>query len=104
MNASNLDRYATFLRNYPTNPNGASVDDWREIGSGWVSKQDVGGKTAYLSAREVAQIETNFTTRWRDDVEAGMRLQIETRVYDITRVDEIGRHEGLTIYGKVRAK
>ena len=101
----NFDRYATFYKNANDRAaNGAPVDRWVEAGTGWVSKQDVGGRTAFIAAREAAQIETQFITRWRDDVVPMMRIQIEGRTWDITRVDEIGRKEGLLIFGKVRAE
>lgn len=105
ISATNFDRYATFYANaHDRAPNGAAIDRWVESGTGWVSKQDIGGRTAFVAAREVSQIETQFITRWRDDIKPTMRIQIESRVWDITRVDEIGRREGLIIFGKVRAE
>lgn len=104
MNAGKLDRIATLRRNFPSQGrNGAAVDDWQDVGNAWVSKADTNGNVIINGGREAVQVETMFEMRWRSDVVPAMRIVLDGREYDLTRVDEIGRRDGLRCYGKVRA-
>lgn len=105
ISSTNFDRYATFYKNsHDRAANGALVDRWVEAGTGWVSKQDVGGKTAFIANREASQIETQFISRYREDIVETMQIEVEGKRFDITHVGGIGRREGILIFGKVRAQ
>lgn len=103
MNAGKLDRIALLTAAVKTRAaNGSVTESWVEAGSFYVSIVPLSGRTAFLSARESAQIESVFEARYRENVRPTMRLSVNGNTYEITRVDEIGRKDGIRIFGRVR--
>lgn len=106
MNAGKLDRRATVRRTVQTRgPNGAVINTWQDLATFWVFKRPLSGREAVLAARDTAQIEDVFECRYRTDVTASMQIVVDGNTYDIVRPpEEIGRRDGLRIFGKVHIK
>lgn len=106
MNPGRLDRKATLRKTTQTRaPNGSVIPTWADVATFWVSKRTISGREAVLAGRPIDQVEDVFECRYRTDVDAAMQLVVDGNTYDIVRPpEEIGRREGLRIFGKVRIK
>ena len=103
MQAGKLDRRATVRRTVQTRgPNGSVINTWQDLATFWVFKRTLGAREAVLSGRDTDQIEDVFECRYRTDVSSAMQIVVDGRTYDIVRPpEEIGRRDGLRIFGKV---
>jgi len=87
---------------------GEPTEVWAPIDTGGVPAGTVWAKVRPLSGREyyaalgaqiVAEETLVFRIRFRTDVRPGTaRIQYEARTYNIRRVAEVGRRDGLDIY------
>lgn len=59
------------------------------------------GAETFGEGREQALATRQFRIRYRSDVTPKHRIVYETRTYDIERVEEIGRREGLQITARL---
>jgi SPP1 family predicted phage head-tail adaptor len=103
MNAGRLDRRAMLRKSVQTRgPNGSVISTWQDVATFAVFKRPLSGREAVLAARDTAQIEDVFECRYRTDITSAMQLVVDGSTYDIVRPpEEIGRRDGLRIFGKV---
>lgn len=106
MNAGKLDRIAVLRGATQTRSStGAVVVTWADVARFAVSKRTLNAREVMISARPTDQIEDVFECRYRTDVTAAQQLVVDGNTYDIVRPpEEIGRKDGLRIFGKVRIK
>lgn len=104
--AGKMDRRATIRRTVPTRgANGSVINTWHDVATFWVFQRSISGREAVLAARDTDQIESVFECRYRTDLTADMQIVVDGNTYDIIRPpEEIGRKEGLRIFGKVHVK
>lgn len=103
MNVGRLDRRIRIER--PTTAQdlfGEPVPTWGVLDTVWAQVEPLKGSERFVAQQASAEVDTRFTVRWRDDIDATMRIVYEDAVYDIDSVIEIGRHEGLEIMAKSR--
>ena len=105
MNAGKLDRRITLQRKSMTfNDAGEPVETWHEIATVWAEKVDMRGSERYTAAQTVAQLDTKFRIRYRQQITPIDRVLCYGRVYDVGGILEIGRREGLELHAKARAE
>lgn len=100
MNAGKLDRRITIQSLVETQDDfGQPVQTTVVLATVWANVAPLRGKEPFQGEQFNAQQVVVFTVRWRDDVDATMRIEHEGETYDIQSVSEIGRREGLEIVG-----
>jgi SPP1 family predicted phage head-tail adaptor len=75
---------------------GEPVKTWQKIPSGddWARKEDLTGRELFQAQQITAQITTQFTLRYRDDVDGRMQVVCDGAYYHIESVqDPDGRRE-----------
>jgi len=101
MQIGRLDRQITIQENTPTRSGtGAEKESWGTIGTDGTPRANVrsvaGGET-FRGAQIVAEATKVFLVRHRTDLTTKMRISYESEAYDIHKIDELGRGEGLII-------
>lgn len=56
------------------------------------------GREEYFGAQVNAKATHRFNVRWRSGIEPTMRILFDGKCWDIERIDEMGRRDGLAIY------
>lgn len=104
MRPGQLDRRITIEKNTETrSPSGGTVDGWADhVANEPAQVRAVGGGERFRGAHIVAEATTSFVIRWRAGLDEKMRIQYDGHAYDIHRIDEIGRREGLLIQASRR--
>lgn len=98
MRAGGLDRRVTIQqRTLGQSASGAATETWADFATVWAGKRDLKGREFFDAQKENAEISTEFRLRWRSDVTAEMRLQLDGLTYDIVSIAELARREGLLI-------
>ncbi len=104
MEIGQLDRQVTLeFKTVGQSSSGEPTEDWVTISPVpvWARVRPLSGREYYaaLGAQIVAEETLVFTIRYRSDVRAGTaRVLYEGRIYDIRRVAEVGRRDGLEIF------
>ena len=100
-----LDRQALIEKDVGVlDASGAHKPVWQTLGTVWASKREAGGREAFAGGQDMlAFASVAFTIRWRNDVTTAMRLTVETQIYDIQHVAEIGRRRFLELLCKRRS-
>lgn len=104
MQAGKLDREITLqFKSSGQSGSGEPTEDWVTVPPVvvWANVRPLSGREYYtaLGAQVVAEETLVFTIRHRADVRAGTaRIQYDSRTYNIRRVAELGRRDGLEIY------
>jgi SPP1 family predicted phage head-tail adaptor len=81
---------------------GEPLQTWATVAQVWANVYHGGGRE-FEAARQVnAEIDTQFQIRWLAGVTPTMRILYDDAVFDIYRVDEVGRKERLNIWAKAR--
>jgi SPP1 family predicted phage head-tail adaptor len=106
VNAGELDRRIVLLR--PSDraqaADGEPVSDMVEEGRVWAAVEAVAGGEPYGAHQRAAQAGVVFRVRWRAAVSPLNQILYDGRRYDIERVVEIGRREGLELHATVRTE
>jgi SPP1 family predicted phage head-tail adaptor len=76
-----------------------SWDDWATV---WANVYSGAGRELEAARQVTAEIDTQFQIRWIEGLTPTMRILYEGRVYDIHRIQEVGRRERWNIYAKAR--
>lgn len=105
MRAGELDRRVTVeFRTKGTSSSGEPTETWGSAEAIWAGVRPLSGREYYsaLAAQVVAEETLIFRLRWRSDVRPGnARIKYDAgdgeRIYNIRRVAEIGRREGLDV-------
>jgi head-tail adaptor len=116
MRAGKLDRRVSIETNTPVQDvSGEEIADWARIGPiRWASIQAVSGEERFIAEQLVARQQNEFHVRWSSDLSSlhpGDRVvypvtstPVDSEIYDILAVHEIGRREGLRIITARRAE
>ena len=86
---------------------GAEVETPTLLAEVWAKAQPVGGisRIERFEGREIsAELDYRFVIRYRSDLTTRMRLRFDGRVYDIQRIDEMGRRDALEILARARGE
>lgn len=80
---------------------GEPIEQWQDIPSQarvWAKREDLEGRELFQAQQINAQVATQFTIRWRTDVDARMRVVSDGIAYHIEAVqDPEGRREMLLL-------
>jgi len=76
---------------------GSESVSWTPVAEVWAQIVPVRGEERYAAGAEQPERDAKIRIRWRPGISSGMRVLHEGRVWDITAVLEIGRHEGLEL-------
>lgn len=68
----------------------------------WASVVPWQGREFTEAGQLSAEISTRFHIRWIDGLKATMRVSYDSKIYEIVRIEEIGRHDRVNIYAKAR--
>lgn len=106
--AGSLDRRIRIER-ATTTKNGFNEDvqSWEELATVWAAKQEVPDGEKWRAGEVAASITTRFRVRWStviSTVDERDRIIFEGRLFDITRLKEIGRRVGREITASARSE
>lgn len=105
MRAGSLDRKIVIQRAVKTKlPSGHEKEDWETLHEVWAQVLPIRGEERHVAMQTTAAAETKFKIRYREGITPLDRLLYEDKQYDITAVIELGRREGLELWGKMRAE
>jgi len=99
MNAAKL-RHRIALRSMQVTKSatGANIATPVEIASVWAAIEPVGGREAFRSGRETADLTHDVTIRYRAEVTAANQVLHGERVFDVMRViDVLERHRWMRL-------
>lgn len=106
LRAGKLDREITLeFKTSGQSGSGEPTEDWVTIPpvNVWADVRPLSGREFYAAAaaQMVADEVLVFTIRFRSDVRPGVaRVQYQGRTYNLRRVAELGRQEGLELFGE----
>lgn len=103
MQVGKLDRQITLeFKTSGQSGSGEPTESWGSAVTAWAQVRPLSGREYYaaLGAQIVAEETLVFGIRYRSDVRPGTaRVVYEGRTYNIRRVAEVGRRDGLEITG-----
>lgn len=103
MRAGALDRKITIQSATESQDDyGQSVETWVTFAAVWAEIREPRGNETIDANKPEARAERVFRIRWLSGVTTKMRISVDGAVYDITHIAEIGRREGLNLYGLAR--
>lgn len=103
MRLGQLNRSIVLQSNTPSrDATGASVPSWGTLATVWAQVLPVAGGETFGADQITALADVKLRIRHRTDVTTKVRVSYASKVYDITRIDELGRGAGLDLYCKVR--
>lgn len=94
MNIGKLNRLITIQRPNPaTNEYGEPVGGWIDVASVWANVRHISGMETLKSDADISIVRASIRIRRRRDVDAGMRVLVDGKTYDIRAVldDVFGR-------------
>jgi len=98
MQAGRLDRSIVIQKNTPTRSGtGAEKQSWATFATVWAEVKEVSGGETFRGAQIVAEATKVFLIRHRTDLTTKMRISYDGDIYDIHKMPELGRREGLII-------
>lgn len=101
MQSGKLDRRITIATLTITrDSHGGQVESWTTLATVWAAAVPWRGSEAVHADQVTALAEFRFQLRYRTDFDAKARVTFDGVVYDIIRIDEIGRGEGLFVWAK----
>lgn len=99
------DRQISLERLIVEKKGGTAKDSWELLATVWASKIELRGGESYKNGRDIAEGDREYRILYSDEVKgltAADRVVDGDHVFDILRVYEIGREEGLSITCKLR--
>jgi len=79
---------------------GGKTETWTDLATVWAQATPWQGREAVAADQVIAQAEMRFQIRYRADFDQKARIQYAGAAWDIIRIDEIGRREGLFVWAK----
>ena len=77
---------------------GEPIEGWTTVADVWASREDLSGREAFLAMQTMAEVTTRFRMRYRDGVNATMRILSDGSIYRVTSVaDPDGTRRSLVI-------
>ncbi len=94
MNPGELDTLVTIQRATETRAaNGSVIKTWADIAQVWASFEPISGREAVMAQQLQASVSVKATIRYGTGVTVRDRVTDGSRVYDVTRVVDVGtRH------------
>lgn len=80
---------------------GEAVPTWSTFATVWAKVTPNRGDERFAANQIVAQADSVFRIRWQSGVTTKMRINYDGQIYDIVYMAEIGRREGLDLYGHI---
>ncbi len=81
---------------------GEPVEQWTPWATVWANKWDGGGRE-FEAARQInAEIDTQFQIKYLEGLKTTMRITCNGLLYDIYRIQEVGRNDRLNVWAKAR--
>lgn len=103
MQAAKLDRLIAIEQKTITKDSyGADIETWDTLVNVWAEKKDARGREFFSAAQVTSEIDTLFRIRYLDIITTQMRINYDSKIYDIYSIAEIGRGEGLEIMAKAQ--
>lgn len=101
MRAGKLDRRVIFQTKSTTkNPYGEkAVTGWSDTFTTWANVTELKGKEKYEASQLVEKADIKLKIRYRTNVDEQMRFAYNSNYYDIYSITELGRQDGLEIFG-----
>ncbi len=81
---------------------GALSDTWATFATVWAKKRDVRGDEYFAAQQVNARVDSIFTIHYLSGVLETMRIACDGKYWDIRRLNELGRREGLEIYAEAK--
>ena len=111
MEPGRLDRAITLLRNEAkraTSGSGEAVPVLVAIAAVRAEVTSIAGRERFAGDQRYAEIDLRFKIRWRADVTPETVVRYDdgrgARLFDLAEVTEVGRREGLELFGTARAE
>jgi len=100
MRAGEMDRLVTIRQvTVARDAVGGEVETWSDLAIVWAKVRPAAG-TEYTGIPGTVAKDTKEISIWhRTDVTRRMKVDVDGDLYDISRISEIGRREGLKILG-----
>ena len=99
-----MDRLVALQDDSGTETDGKHVATWAPFATVWAEKIEAAGREAFLAGIDQAELaDMRFRIRYRTDVTPRTRLLLDSVVFDITHVAELGRREGLELWCRRRS-
>jgi len=88
LRAGSLNRRITIQQRGATRtPSGQPVPgDWAPLATTWADVRHLSGTASIKAGAETSTVQASMRIRWRTDVDAGMRVLHEGKVYQINAV------------------
>lgn len=83
---------------------GQPVEQWDLVAEVWADVVPVSGDERWGQQQVVATADTQFRIRWRRDITPLHRIRYDDRDFDVLRIDEVGRRDGLLVWARARAE
>lgn len=101
-----LDKRITIQRKTLTdNEYGEPVETWADLVTLWAIYLPARGSERFAAQQQIAEIDTVFRIRYRQNITVTDRIIYNGRTYDIKAVvDMCGRKDGIELYAKARAE
>jgi len=81
---------------------GEPTETWADFATVWANVYNGGGHEFEQARQITAEIDTQFQIRYMPGITNTMRISYEGRLYDIHRIDEVGRRRRLNLWCKAR--
>lgn len=101
MRAGDLDRTIELLRNSPGDADefNEAAENWQAFATVRAGFEQVSGREFLASAQVMTERRAIFTIRYRSDVLMTDRVRYGGEDWRLSEIREIGRREGLALYG-----
>lgn len=100
MRAGKLDRRVTFQTKTETKESDGGVSvTWADTFTTWANVLELKGKEKYEASQLVDKADIKLKIRYRTNVNVKMRFVYSDNFYDIYSISELGRQDGLEIFG-----
>lgn len=76
---------------------GSITTTWVSLGTVWAEKDPNGGREYYAAGQVIGEDRTTYRIRYMSGVGYKTRVRIDTRVFDIVGIEELGRGIALDI-------
>ncbi len=104
LRSGDMDRRIRIERaSYTSNHLGEQIPTWDRLVTVWAQVLPISDGERWRAAEVAAHVTTRFRIRWGSGVTVTDRIVYDGRVFDISGVKEIGRHEGQEITAAARS-
>lgn len=69
------------------------VITWSDVATVWADVQPLRGREFIEAQQEGAEIDVRFVIRYRDGLSPEMRIQYDSRTYDVVHINHVGERQ-----------